>query len=127
MRNKTCRSSFRKSIVMPPRKRKQATAQATSTEDTSSKTLEPAKLTVAVLREELESRGLDTGGRKAELVARLEAQLKMEASTGPSPKKKGRKAKKPEPEPKEEPEVRNHICHVMLLCANVRCYVTSFE
>ena len=65
-------------------------------------------MTVAVLREELDSRGLDTRGRKAELVARLEAELaghSQASSQGPSPTKKSRKSK-PEPKPKDEEEVR---------------------
>ena len=86
---------------MPPRKRKQV-ARETATDppaaSSSSSALQPAKMTVAVLRGELESRGLDTRGKKAELVARLEASL-----AGSSPTKKPRK-QEPKPEPKEEEE-----------------------
>ena len=53
---------------MPPRKRKEP--QASSSTD-----VVPAKMKVAELREELESRGLDSTGKKAELVARLEVAL----------------------------------------------------
>lgn len=65
---------------MPPRKRKEKVATEAAT------TSEPSSMKVAELREELEKRGLDTSGRKAELVSRLEAALM--SSTGPSPTKK---------------------------------------
>ena len=97
---------------MPPRKRKQAKQATADTTATDHSQLEPATMTVALLREELESRGLDTRGKKAELVARLEAEL-AGSSKGPSPAKKSRKAKKvPEPkeeEPEPEPEVRSEF------------------
>ena len=62
---------------MPPRKRKEPQSSSSSTD------LVPSKLRVAELRQELESRGLDSTGKKAELVARLEAAL-------PSAPKKGK-------------------------------------
>ena len=100
---------------MPPRKRKRAAREppadppATSAAAAASD-LVPAKMTVAALREELDSRDLDTRGKKAELVARLEAELAgaSGASKGPPPTKKAKKepAKKAKNEPKkEEPEV----------------------
>lgn len=99
---------------MPPRKRKQAARETASDPpaESASSSLEPAKMTVAMLREELDSRGLDTRGKKAELVARLEAELAGTSgpSQGPSPTKKSRRQKsqpKPEPEPEPEPEVRS--------------------
>ena len=55
---------------MPPRKRKEKAEPSSSSSD-----LNPAKMKVAELRDELESRGLDTSGKKAELAARLEAAL----------------------------------------------------
>lgn len=64
---------------MPPRKRKEKVA--TEGETTS----EPSSMKLAELREQLEKRGLDASGRKAELVSRFEAAL---SSTGPSPSKK---------------------------------------
>ena len=42
--------------------------------------IEPKKLKVAELREELRERGLDTKGNKAQLVKRLEKALKAEAA-----------------------------------------------
>ena len=53
---------------MPPKKR-----QADST--TAATSIDPSKLKVAELKEELEKRGLDTSGKKAELVSRLEDAL----------------------------------------------------
>lgn len=72
---------------MPPRKRKQA-ARAAKGKDAppaEEPALQPAKMGVAALRQELESRGLETGGKKAELVARLQAVL-----AGPPPAKKAK-------------------------------------
>lgn len=92
---------------MPPRKRKQVVREETTatTDQSTSSTIEPAKMTVVVLKEELDSRGLDTRGKKAELVARLQAEL-IGSSKGSSPTKKSRKGKsEPKPE-EEEPEVR---------------------
>ena len=54
------------SSKMPPKKRA-ATAN-----------LDPSKLKVAELKEELEKRGLDTSGKKADLVSRLEDALSGE-------------------------------------------------
>ena len=61
---------------MPGRKRK----QQDSTDDGAAATSKvpdepakaPAKMTVAELKKELQDRGLDTSGKKAELVTRLE-------------------------------------------------------
>ncbi len=44
--------------------------------------IEPKKLKVTELREELKSRGLDTKGNKAVLVKRLEKALKAESADG---------------------------------------------
>ena len=95
---------------MPPRKRRQA-ARDTAPEPSTPSSLEPGKMTVAALRQELGSRGLDSHGKKAELVARLEAEL-AGPSQGPSPAKKSKKQPKPEPEKEqEEPEVREGAGH----------------
>ena len=59
---------------MPPRKRKQPAAAAEAGPSAAT-ALDPSKMKVAELRAELEDRGLDTSGKKAELVARLEAAL----------------------------------------------------
>ena len=80
---------------MPPRKRKQA-ARKTDADPppdppaaaSSSSGLNPAKMTVAKLREELERRGLDTQGKKAELVARLQADIEAEGETAAPAAKK---------------------------------------
>ena len=105
---------------MPPRKRRQAARDAAPEPAATStpSSLEPGKMTVAALRQELGSRGLDSHGKKAELVARLEAEL-AGPSQGPSPAKKSKKQPKPEPEKEqEEPEVRegagggfNHVIY----------------
>lgn len=101
---------------MPPRKRRLAARKIAPgpSAASASSSVEPAKMTVAVLREELDSRGLDTRGKKAELVARLEAELAgtSGSSKGPSPTKKSRKQKpkkeeEEEPEPEAEPEVKS--------------------
>ena len=42
----------------------------------SGSSLEPAKMKVGELKDELEKRGLDTTGKKAELVSRLEDAMK---------------------------------------------------
>ena len=69
---------------MPGRKRKQVNEEDNVTNKQESK--EPAKMTVAELRKELQARGLDTSGKKADLVPRLEEALKDtdEAEAGPS-------------------------------------------
>ena len=54
---------------MPPKKRQAAGATAAAA------SIDPSKLKVAELKEELEKRGLDTSGKKAELVSRLEDAL----------------------------------------------------
>lgn len=54
---------------MPPKKRQAAGATA------ATPSIDPSKLKVAELRDELEKRGLDTSGKKAELVSRLEDAL----------------------------------------------------
>ena len=72
---------------MPGRKRKQVDEEdKTSDVNKKQESKEPAKMTVAELRKELQARGLDTSGRKAELVPRLEEALKGtdETETGPS-------------------------------------------
>jgi len=56
---------------MPGRKRKQEdTTDSGATALAPAK--DPAKMTVAELKKELQDRGLDTSGKKAELVARLQ-------------------------------------------------------
>jgi len=86
---------------MPGRKRKQTQDETDNAPATTSSTKqdEPAKkpaakMTVAKLKKELQDCGLDTSGKKAELIARLEgaksAQKKTEDSTDsgePKPKK----------------------------------------
>ena len=54
---------------MPPKKRANPPAPADND-------LNPSAMKVAELKEELEKRGLETNGRKAELLARLEDALK---------------------------------------------------
>lgn len=84
---------------MPGRKRKQqesadeAGATSTSTKQDEPAGKLPAKMTVAELKKELQDRGLDTSGKKAELVARLEGASKGAASTdsGEAPKTKKQK------------------------------------
>jgi len=49
---------------------------------------EPAEMTVAVLREELKRRGLDTTGLKAVLVERLRGAIDAEATGGDRPTEK---------------------------------------
>ena len=75
---------------MPRRKRKQVHEEESSDVAKKQDTKEPAKMTVAELRKELQTRGLDTNGKKAELVARLEEALKGsgEDNTGMPPRAK---------------------------------------
>ena len=74
---------------MPGRKRKQqdstgdAAATSTSTKQDEAAEKPPAKMTVAELKKELQDRGLDTSGKKAELVARLE-EAKISNKSAPS-------------------------------------------
>jgi len=60
---------------MPGRKRKQIDDEAGDVAK-KQEAKEPVKMTVAELRKELQTRGLDTSGKKAELVPRLEEALK---------------------------------------------------
>ena len=76
---------------MPARKRRQVTEEE-CTEDANKETAkEPAKMTVAELRKELQARSLDTTGKKAELVSRLEDAMKgsdeVDSGQPPSAKK----------------------------------------
>ena len=76
---------------MPGRKRKQEDmTDSGAASSTSAKV--PAKMTVAELKKELQDRGLDTGGKKAELVVRLEGAIStlkgdIDTSEPPSTKK----------------------------------------
>ena len=56
---------------MPPRKRKQAPEPAPAVKCD----VEPSKMKVAGLKEELKKRGLETSGKREELVSRLEKAL----------------------------------------------------
>ena len=85
---------------MPRRKRKQAAAKASPTPDPAPQPAEvradspagsglnAAKMTVAQLREELEARGEETRGKKAELVARLQAAIEEEGDAREPPSEK---------------------------------------
>ena len=84
---------------MPGRKRKQqestddAGAASTSTQPAKKP---PNKMTVAELKKELQDRGLDTSGKKAELVARLEgaktsSKGAVSTDSGEAPKTKKQK------------------------------------
>jgi len=78
---------------MPARKRKQV-AEEESTDDACKESAkEPAKMTVAELRKELQTRNLDTTGRKAELVSRLEDALKGSDETDSGQPPSAKKAK----------------------------------
>ena len=72
---------------MPGRKRKQLDEEKESSDVAKKQDgKEPVKMTVAELRKELQARGLDATGKKADLVSRLEEALKGtdEADTGAS-------------------------------------------
>ena len=85
-------------VVRPTRTRKAAAAAAVKKEaspDPPAPDVKPGKMKVAELRQALEERGLETSGKKAELVARLEAALttggkeeEEEEGKGGSPSKK---------------------------------------
>ncbi len=68
---------------MPPKKKRANPATAVSGGGGGGSQIEPAKLKVVELRTELENRGLETEGKKAELVARLEDALKAESGKSP--------------------------------------------
>ena len=87
---------------MPGRKRKQqestddAGAASASTKQDAPAEKPPAKMTVAELKKELQDRGLDTSGKKAELVARLEgaktsSKGAVSTDSGEAPKTKKQK------------------------------------
>lgn len=84
---------------MPGRKRKQqqkssddVTAATTSTKQDEPAKKPPAKMTVAELKKELQDCGLDTSGKKAELVARLEGATNQKTTdSGEPPKSKKQK------------------------------------
>ena len=62
---------------MPGRKRKQADGRSKNSDvSEKQKSKEPAEMTVAELRKELQARDLDTSGRKVDLIPRLEEALK---------------------------------------------------
>lgn len=90
---------------MPGRKRKQqdstddATTAASKVPDEPAKK-PPAKMTVAELKKELQDCGLDTSGKKAELVARLEgAKTGTQKSTDSTDSGEPPKPKKQKSEP----------------------------
>ena len=90
---------------MPGRKRKQqdstddATTTASKVPDEPAKK-PPAKMTVAELKKELQDCGLDTSGKKAELVARLEgAKTGTQKSTDSTDSDEPPKPKKQKSEP----------------------------
>ena len=68
-----------------PRRQPQASKKAAA--PAAAPDLQPAKMKVADLKEELGKRGLDTSGKKAELVSRLEAAIGASGG-GPPPAKK---------------------------------------
>ena len=66
-------AGFQNSFRMPPRKRKTAPEPEPPASD-----LEPSKMKVAELKEELTKRGLEISGKKADLMARLEEAMELE-------------------------------------------------
>ena len=98
---------------MPGRKRKQVDEEDDVTNKKESK--EPSKMTVAELRKELQARGLDTSGKKAELIPRLEEALKGtdEAHGGPSEAPPSAKKAKTDSTGKKIIEFTNHVPHYM--------------
>ena len=70
---------------MPPKAKKRPGEDSEDSQDLS-------KMKVSELREELEKRGLDASGKKAELVARLEEALKGEHYSKQASKKKKKKS-----------------------------------
>lgn len=70
---------------MPPRRKRQKKVEPEDEEDLTEVKVNPTLMTVAQLRAELSKRGLETGGKKAELVQRLKDALD-EDEPGPSKK-----------------------------------------
>lgn len=65
----------RKCGTMPPKKRSNQSG-------TGSTAVEPSKMKMGDLRDELERLGLETAGKKADLVSRLEDSLKSQGKGG---------------------------------------------
>lgn len=70
---------------MPPRRKRQKKVEQEDEEEIAEVKINPTSMTVVQLRAELNKRGLETGGKKAELVQRLKDALD-EDEPGPSKK-----------------------------------------
>ena len=100
---------------MPGRKRRQVDEEEKSSDVAKQQdSKEPAKMTVAELRKELQARGLDTSGKKAELIPRLEEALKGTDKDDAGPSEKPPSTKKAKTE--SAGDLLNFTHHVFSTC-----------
>ena len=91
---------------MPPRKRKAPAATSSAISSAPVPSVDVSKMKFADLKVELQKRGLDTTGKKADLVQRLKDTMgdhDVSDAAGEPSAKKGKAETKEEKEEKEDP------------------------